>query len=143
MLEAREGTGVGDVVLAPQLPDDPHQLFAHLDSFGGIVAKNFVFVLLDGVVGTAVAYAEIDSAAAEPIDSANHVSHQNRIPEGSEIHRRAQTNSAGASADRRKRGECVQARFCDDAVADPNRVKAERLSSFGDLVNAARFSPAG
>ena len=82
MLEAGEGASVGNIVLAPQLADNPHRLFAHLDSFGRIEAKDFVFVLLDGVVGPAVADAEIDSAAAEPIDSANHVSQQNWIPEG-------------------------------------------------------------
>ena len=107
------------------------------------MAKNFIFVLLDGVVGPALADAEIDSAAAEPIDSGNHVSHQNRIPEGGQIHCSAQTNSAGASGDRRKGCERVQARFCDDGVAVPNGVKAERLGSVGDIVDAARFSPAG
>ena len=118
------------------------ELFAHLDSFGRIVAENFVFVLLHGIVGPAVADAEIDPAAAEPIDSADHVSDQNWISERGQIHRRAQTNAAGASADRGEGRERVETRFGDDAVADPDRVKAERLGAIGEIIDAARFGPA-
>ena len=107
------------------------------------MAENSVLVLLHRIVGPAVADAEIDPAAAQPIDGADHVGDQDGISQRGEIDRRAQANAPSAGADGGEGRERVEPRFGDHAVADPDRVKAERLGAIGEIVDAARIGPPG
>ncbi len=107
------------------------------------MAENFILVLLYRIVGPGIADAKIDSAAAEPINGADHVGDQNGISQRRKIHRRAQANALCPRADGSKGRERVEARFCDHAVAHPNRVKTERLSAIGEIVDTARIRSAG
>ena len=68
------------------------------------------FVLLHRIVGPAVADAEIDPAAAKPIDSANHVGDQNGISQRRKKDRRAQTNAPRTRADGGEGRERIEAR---------------------------------
>src|SRR5262249_59280755 len=84
-----KGAGVGDVFPPPQPAHDMYQLFAHLHPHARREAQDFKLMFLCRLLGSTVTNTKIDTAAGHPVQAAELIGQQDRIPDGRQENCRA------------------------------------------------------